>query len=118
MDQYNLKPLIHNGFIVDKFDQEGAMDEVFAERLAVGFPVDHIHGSRCPFISLLDIFPYRQSQGLLSDCSLVSRCNCLALAVLLGGVARESRDGVCFMVRDGVIRFGKSIGADIQLGLD
>jgi hypothetical protein len=36
----------------------------------------------------------------------------------LGGVARKLRDGGCFMVRDGVIRFGKSIGADIQLGLD
>jgi hypothetical protein len=65
----------------DKFDQEGTMDEVFGERLAVGFPVDHIHDSRRPFISLHNIFPYRRSQGLSLDSSPVSRCNCLALAV-------------------------------------
>jgi hypothetical protein len=71
----------HWQLIVDKFDQEGTMDEVFAERLAVGFPVDHIHGSRRPCISLHNIFSYCRIQGLSLDSSQASRCNCLALAV-------------------------------------
>jgi hypothetical protein len=71
----------HWQLIVDKFDQEGTMDEVFAERLAMGFPVDHIHGSRRLCISLHNIFPYRRSQGFWLDSLPVSRCNCLALAV-------------------------------------
>jgi hypothetical protein len=67
--------------IVDKFDQKGTMDEVLAGRLAVGFPVDHIHGSRHPCISLHNTFPYRRSQGFSSDSSPVSRYNCLAFSV-------------------------------------
>ena len=52
--------------IMDQFDQKGTMDKVFAERLAVGFSVDHIHSSRRPFVVLHNIFSYRWSQGFSS----------------------------------------------------
>jgi hypothetical protein len=67
--------------IMDQFDQEGTMDEVFAERLAVGFPVDQIHSSRRPFVALHNIISYCWSQDFSSDSRPVSGCNCLTLAV-------------------------------------
>jgi hypothetical protein len=71
----------HWQLIMDQSDQEGTMDKVFAECSAVGFPVDHIHSSRRPFVALHKIFSYRWSQGFSSDSLPVSGCNCLALAV-------------------------------------
>jgi hypothetical protein len=71
----------HWQLIMDQFYLEGTMDKVFAEHLTVGFPVDHIHSSRRPFVALHNIFSYRWSQGFLSDSPPVSGCNCLALAV-------------------------------------
>jgi hypothetical protein len=71
----------HWQLIMDQFDQVGTMDKVFAERLAVGFSVDHIHRSRRLFVALHNIFSYRWSQGFSLDSPPVSGCNCLALAV-------------------------------------
>jgi hypothetical protein len=36
----------------------------------------------------------------------------------LGSIAGKSRDGGCFVARGCLVRFGKYISADIQLGID
>jgi hypothetical protein len=53
------------------------------------------------------IVTYSWSKGLLPDGVPVSRCNSLSFAVELGCiVAREWRDGGCFVVQGCIVSFG------------
>jgi hypothetical protein len=45
----------HWQLVMNQFNQEGAMNEVLLEGLAVGFPVDRLHISGSPVVALHDI---------------------------------------------------------------